>query len=236
MIGVFVDVILDGDPFGTYVNYQQVVKTDEDPQPDHPLIVSMNKTRLPNHRLHREGTTPMATATKPNVRDLRRKAKAAKISDWENLGAADLEKALAEFESAAPAKKATKAAVVATKNSTPAKKASVKPAAKAAKGDDDEETEDTVNPFRKDTNLWYIAEALMKGGKRPALVKSLTKKIDLKPRKQAAEDFNNDAELDRRILIVGQILKKDHGFTVVREGRGYEEGTIRAYAPGEDSE
>jgi hypothetical protein len=127
--------------------------------------------------------------------------------------------------SARPAKKST------AKSAPPAKKSAAKKAA-PAKRTVAEETEpaENGNPFREGTNLWFITEELIKGGKRSQMVKRLKKKIDLKPRQRAGDDYDVDVELDRRVLIVGQILRKDHGFNVVRDGRGVD-ATIVAEAP-----
>jgi len=124
----------------------------------------------------------------------------------------------------AAAKKApAKAVKAAPKKAAPAKKAAAK------KVVEDEEPNENGNPFKTGTNMHIIAEELIKGGKRTDMVKRLKKKIDLKPR-TASDDYDEDTELDRRILIVGQVLRKDHGFNVVRDGRGAD-AQIIAEAP-----
>lgn len=246
-VGVMLDVVLDGDPFGTYVRCERIDKIESPPNPEHNWLVenAVSLKYKPNNRQinqNRNADTKMAT-TKPNTRDLRKQAKAAQISGWEDMSVTELQAALDEHAeangngAAKPAKAASKAVAAReevrgskTRKST-AQKEAVK-ATKRAKADDEDEDEDTGPiPFKAGTNMYLITEALMKGGKRKDLVKSLKKKVDLKPRTKGDDEFDLDSELDRRILIIGQILRKDHGWDVTREGRGFEDGTIVATPP-----
>lgn len=131
----------------------------------------------------------------------------------------DDEPAPARGRRAAPAKKSA------------AKKAPAKAAKKAAPAATAEVAElpENGNPFKPKTNMFYIAEELIKGGKRSAMVKRLSKKVVLTPRGDNP-DFDTEAELDRRILITGQILRKKYKFNVVKDGRGHD-ATIVAERP-----
>lgn len=135
-----------------------------------------------------------------------------------------------ELEEAPAPKRGRAAAKKAPAKKAPAKKA---PPAKAkSKSKDDEEAEvanENGNPFKPGSNIFEITEALIKGGKRSTLIKQLKRKIDLKPRTER-DDWDEEAELDRRLLIIGQILRRDHSFNVVIDGRG-REGTIQAEPP-----
>lgn len=163
------------------------------------------------------------TGTGPSPKELRRQAKALRISGWEDMDRAELKRAIKK--AGAKPGEATKAkADKASSKKAPKTKTKSKP----SKSDDDDE-DDGPNPFRAGTNLFHITEELMKGGKRSSMVKRLKKKIELKPRKNK-KDFDVDEQLDRRVLIVGQILRNDHNFEVTREGRGTE-ATIVAVPP-----
>lgn len=163
------------------------------------------------------------TGTGPSPKELRRQAKALRISGWEDMDRAELKRAIKK--AGAKPGEATKAkAEKASSKKAPKTKTKSKP----SKSDDDDE-DDGPNPFRAGTNLFHITEELMKGGKRSSMVKRLKKKIELKPRKNK-KDFDVDEQLDRRVLIVGQILRNDHNFEVTREGRGTE-ATIVAVPP-----
>lgn len=175
------------------------------------------------------------TATKPSARELRRSAKALKIRGWEDMGIKELQAAIAKHDGAESNGSATAKTSTKAKSSTKAAPAKAeKPAAKKAapaksKAAKSEDAAENGNPYKEGTNLWHIAQELIAGGKRSQMVKRLKRKISIKPRVNA-DDFDEDYELDRRVLIVGQLLRKDHGFEVTREGRG-EDGTIVAVAP-----
>ena len=116
---------------------------------------------------------------------------------------------------AKPAKKASKAVAKASGKD----KAATKKVAKKAK-DDDEDLPENGNPFQQGSNLYWMAEELIKGGKRSSMVKRLSKKITLKPRTREFTEEEELKEIDRRLVIVSQVLRNDHGFEMEREGRG----------------
>lgn len=175
-----------------------------------------------------------------SAKELRREAKALDITDWESLPLAELRKAVNDAQGTsdngngapatrsakrAPRKapaKATAAKKAPAKKVTPAKRAPAK-----AKAETEAEAEaeftgnENGNPFKPGSNIFEITEALIKGGKRTALVKGLKRKIDLKPRTQR-DDWDEDYEIDRRLLIIAQLLERDHGFNKVLDGRGPE--------------
>jgi hypothetical protein len=203
-------VLLQGDPFSTYVDHRQVEK------------VGVQSVQ----QVHNDEGNPMATATKPSAKELRKQAKSLGVEGWDTLSRDELVTAIktakgtarsnraaaAEAPAAEKPARATKKAP-ATKKAAPVK-AAAKPASTNGVG---------PNPYKEGTKLWHITEELMKGGKRPAMVARLKRKITLSPR-VAREDWDEEAELDRRLLIIGQILERDHGFTVTHDGRGREAG------------
>jgi hypothetical protein len=73
-----------------------------------------------------------------------------------------------------------------------------------------------------------MTEELIKGGKRSAMVKRLNKKITLKPRTRELDEDDTISEIDRRLVIVSQTLRNEHGFKMEREGRGADT-VIRLY-------
>lgn len=174
-----------------------------------------------------------ATAEKPkfSTKDLRKAARSQKVDGWEEMTRAELLKAVntkkikpsANGASAATASKTTSK----TASKAPAKKATAK---KAAAAEEAPEPAENGNPYKPGTNMFLIAEELIRGGKRSDMVKRLRRKVELKPRTKDADDFDVDAELDRRVLIVGQNLRNNFGFNVVRDGRG-EDAHIVAEAP-----
>lgn len=161
----------------------------------------------------------MPTDTKPSPRELRRQAKALKIRGWEDMSTKQLAKAVEAKGGEVPTQSTkTKSSTKAKSNGKadkPAKSTKTKSKAK----DDDAEIAENGNPFKEGTNLWYITEQLIKGGKRSDMVRRLKKQIELRPRTNA-DDFDLDYEMDRRVLIIGQLLRNKHGFDVEREGRG----------------
>lgn len=225
-VGVFVDVVLDGDPFGTFLDLSRIRFVGAYDEVN-PLITRQRHTPTSagiDPTSNRRSSENMAkTGTGPSPKELRRQAKALRISGWEDMDRAELKRAIKK--AGAKPGEATKAkAEKASSKKAPKTKTKSKP----SKSDDDDE-DDGPNPFRAGTNLFHITEELMKGGKRSSMVKRLKKKIELKPRKNK-KDFDVDEQLDRRVLIVGQILRNDHNFEVTREGRGTE-ATIVAVPP-----
>jgi hypothetical protein len=212
-------VQLDGDPYAVCVQRDQVSS------------VSHNDQRESDETTERN--TNMSTVTeapkKVSAKELRREAKTLNVEGWEEMSATELKAAIRDKRKASGKKKASKEEVAAVAEATPKQrrtsaasaptKATPAKATKKAKAKDaDEDTGD--NPYKAGSNLYHITEELLKGGKRSAMVKRLKSKIELKPRQRAGDDYDVEAELDRRVLIVGQLLERDHGFTVTREGRG----------------
>lgn len=157
----------------------------------------------------------MATA-----KELRKEAKRMGIKGWEEMGREELKAAISSQngESTGKTKKAKKASKA--KAETPAKKTKSAKAKKGKAKATKSASSNGSNPFRAGTNLWHITEALMQGGKRSELVRKLRSKLEYNPRVQAEDDFDVDAETDRRLKVVGYILKNSHGWTYEHEGRG----------------
>ncbi len=234
-LGHMIGVRFPGDPFPSNVDNRQIQLIDK------------------------ETNNKMATKTKdaPSPKELRRQAKNLGVANWEEMDREELAAAVAAAEGSngdgdAPKKakaskgstkassKVKKTAAAPTEKATKAKKSarSTEAPAKAKKGSKKGKaapkppaaTNDGPNPFRPGTNLWHITEALMKGGKRSTLVKQLKPKLKFSPRVQSEEDFDVDAEIDRRLKVIGYILKNKHGFTYEHSGRG-EDATIKVTPP-----
>lgn len=180
-----------------------------------PFPVEVKKSQI-TIRNKKGKAMPKTKSKGPTAKELRNKAKEYGIADYEDMTKAELQEAVESFEEEevdeeAPKKKAAKKTTKSKAKKTTAKKGSKKTA---------DAEENGVNPFRPNTNLYHVTEALMEGGKRSALVKKLRNKVEFNPRKQDAEDMDVDEEIDRRLKVVGYILKNQHGFELEHEGRG----------------
>lgn len=141
----------------------------------------------------------------------------------------DLDDEEDEEEEEAPkvSKKRTKPAAKAKKATAPAKKTSTKKAAPATKKGKTTKkaTKRTVevaengNPYRPGSNLYLIAEELLRGGKRSQIVKRLHSKMSFRPRVDSGEEYEMEIVNSRLDLVIRQ-LRKDHGWDITREGRG----------------
>lgn len=198
------------------------------------------------------------TTNEPTNRELRVQCKEANIEGWQTMDRSEMERALkttgaAETSAAkdkekpvskpkAPAKKAAAKTTKATKAT--AKKAAPKATAKkaaakgkstakkaAAKPAEPRQVAKNGNPFREGTNMWFLTESLLKGGKRSKQVAALRKKVDVTPRDGSTLKGDElDAQIDRRLQICAQILEREHGFEKVKEGRG-SDATLKVVAP-----
>jgi hypothetical protein len=234
LLGVMTSVVIGQDPFPTMVDHRQLT-----------AVGSNGRNKMPRS----------APATEPSAKDLRRQAKNLRIEGWEEMGREELTAAIAEQSdngdaAPAPALKATKTAKKSTKRtrterrerniegSTAAKKTARKstktvkkaPAKKRAGAPRPPADVDTPNPYRPGTNLYFVTEALMKGGKRSALVKQLKSKMKFAPRVQSESDFDVEQEIDKRLKVIAYELANKHGFSRVQEGRG-PESFIKVTAP-----
>jgi hypothetical protein len=210
--------IIKEDPRGNSALDQLEVRLNGDP-----FTVCVYRKQVNKSPTETKETTAMPDM---NAKELRRAARQLKIDGWEKMSLTELRTAVADsgapttkedkpVKKAAPKKAAgRKSAAKSAKKAAPAKKA-------AAKAEDNGAVEPAANgnPFAPGTNLFEITELLIAGGKRSDMVKKLKKKIKIAPR-STKKDWDEDAELDRRILIVGQNLTNQHGFNVVRDGRG----------------
>lgn len=234
LVGRMCKVRIAGDPFDCFVDHRQLT-----------LTSSINPRRV------KETTNQMPTATAtPSAKELRRQAKSLGIRGWEEMSRDELIEAIGEAdeEEPRPSKKASKRTAKASKKaprrqtveddeedeepkarksskaSKTTKKASAKKQVKA------DTNGDGPNPFRAGSNLYHITEALMKGGKRSALVAKLRNKLEFNPRVKSDDEFDVDAEIDRRLKVVSYILEGQHGFTREHTGRG-PEATIKVFPP-----
>lgn len=86
------------------------------------------------------------------------------------------------------------------------------------------------NPFRVGSNVWKMAEELLRGGRRADMIKRLKKSMPLHPWSKDKEE-NPDRAIDKRLLMTAAAMEKDYGYKIVREGRGVA-GTIKVLPPG----
>lgn len=92
---------------------------------------------------------------------------------------------------------------------------------------------ETHNPYREGSNLHEITPLLVKGGIRNDLARDLKKQIgSLNPYRNDKRSMKLD-DYDKRIMLCAQDLRDEHGFTIVRGGRGMS-GFIQALPPGYD--
>jgi hypothetical protein len=118
--------------------------------------------------------------------------------------------------------KASKTAKASKK--APAKKAATKAATR------ERVVNENGNPYQPGTNLYHMAEALIKGGKVASLVKQVGKKVSINARTRDYDEDSEREELQRRLIIVSQRLRNDFGFTMEKEGRGAD-ATIKCIPP-----
>lgn len=191
------------------------------------------------------------TTNEPTNRELRIQCKDAGIEGWQTMDRSEMERALKTTTTAAksaakdkettvskPKAPAKKAAGKTAKKAAPAKtkapakgKATAKKAAPKATPKAAAKSTNPNNPFREGTNMWFLTESLLKGGKRSAQVTKLRKKVDVTPRDGSKlSGAELDAQIDRRLQICAQILERDHGFTKEKEGRG-SDATLKVTPP-----
>lgn len=128
----------------------------------------------------------------------------------------------------ASAKKSTKKADKPAKGKKADKGKAKGKSSKKAPAKAEREVAENGNPYTEGTNLWHMAEALIKGGKVSTLVKGLRKKVDINPRSREYDEDSLNAELQRRLIICSQHLRNDFGFEMEKEGRGWD-AVIRCY-------
>lgn len=246
-LGQMIEVIVASDPFTTWVERKQVeivnkTKRQRDTKEEHKMPTATAKElRKQAKSLGIEGWEEMdREELEEAVAEYDEDAEDTVEDEDEVEEPAPRRRTSAKK---APAKKAASArkAPAAKKSSTTrpaAKKAaaskSTKKAApartskRAAAVEDDEEEGD--NPFRAGSNLFLMTEELMKGGKRSAMVRRLSRKIELNPRVRGGRDYDSDAEIDYRLVRVCQVLTNEHGFIIEKDGRGTEQ-TVKAIPP-----
>lgn len=203
----------------------------------------------------------MPTTRKPvsKARQLRQDAKALGIEGFDKMTGAELAEAVKQAkapnartgvrkvsreEAAASAERRTARKAGAKRASAPrksstrpttAKKAPAKraPAKKApAKRTSVAPAAGGPNPFRPHSNLHVVTDALLKGGKRQEIVRSLKKQIKINPWSHDEKLTPAEVEkaIDKRLLLTSGMLVRDYGFIEQREGRGMG-GTIKVVPP-----
>lgn len=202
IVGHMVEILINKDPYTVYADHRQLE-----------LI---------------EGKKEMPTATKTPAKELRRQAKNLGIQGFMEMGRNELESAIVSVENGNKAdKQRTEKKPAKTKKVKVTKEAKAKKVRTAPARVRKEQT--GPNPFRPGTNLWHISEALMKGGKRSTLVQKLLPKLEYNPRLKT-QDFDPVIETDRRLKVVGYLLKNRYNFTYEHVGRG-EDATIKVVPP-----
>jgi hypothetical protein len=199
-----IEILIDGDPFPVMVSREQVTLTGG-----------------------RENT--MTTGTRQTTaKELRRQAKVAGVEGYMEMSREELVEALESVENGEEAASSRTTRRTASNGTTRTRrtKAAAAPAEKPAKATAAKKTTkaaekpDGPNPFRSGTNLWHITEALMRGGKRSDLVSKLRNKLTFNPRVKSEDEFDVDLEIDRRLKVIGYLLKNQHGWEFTHEGRG----------------
>lgn len=220
-----VAILLDGDPFPVMVNIAQVLKGDD---------------------------MPAATQRGPESRQLAKRARMLSVPGYQTMTMPQLRKAVEEAENPRKreatsarktvSKKTGAVKVVARKEAAPRKPRPVKKAAKKRtpakvakksapkKAAAKKVASNGTNPFRVGSNVWKMAEELLRGGKRSEMIKRLKKTMPLHPWSKDKEE-NPDRAIDKRLLLTAADLQKTYGYKIVREGRGAA-GTIVAMPPG----
>lgn len=241
-LGRMISVRFAGDPFPTYVDHRQLqlAKGQVAPMPRtataEPSAKELRRTaktlgvRNWEEMSKEELAEAIADAQSSEDEETARPAKASKKAaskSGSKRAKAAAEEPEEEPEEAAPARKSTKAGKATAKSAAAARKATKAAPAKASKKGGkraaptpSDNGSEGPNPFRPNTNLWHFTEALMVGGKRSALVKKLLPKVKYNPRVQSDDDFDKEAETDRRLKVIGYILKNQHGWDYEHEGRG----------------
>lgn len=239
------EVILSGDAFSVCVYLKQLVSANQSPietveVSDMPKMTAKELRREAKNRGLEDWDTmslaDLRAAVEGSAEDAPAKPakRALKVvepepedddeADYDDEGADDEEPYEDEAE---PEDDADFEDEPAPKPVKPTKKAAAKAdPKKAAPKVDDTVLDESGNPFKPGTNMYHIAAELLKGGSRAGMVARLKNKIDLRPR-NASDEYNEDAELDRRIAIISQTMKNKHGFTIDKQGRG-REATIQA--------
>lgn len=217
-----VAILLEGDPYPVMVNIAQVLKGDD---------------------------MPTATQRGPESRQLAKKARMLSIPGYQTMTMPQLRKAVEEAENPRKREATTTRKTVskktgavkvvarkprpvkkATKQRTPAKVAKKATAAPKKATAKHKASPNGSNPFRVGSNVWKMAEELLRGGKRSDMIKRLKKTMPLHPWSKDKEE-NPDRAIDKRLLLTAADLQKTYGYKIVREGRGAA-GTIVAMPPG----
>lgn len=224
--GEMVLVRVGSDPFDSYISFALLEKLSKIP----PQLRNMSL----------EDTSQKVGGKMAKAKELREKARNLSIEGWENMDRDELEAAIAEAE--AEDEQAEEAAMATEEATKPRKGKKGKKARKAeapkaskkgSKAKSSKKTAkvsaDGVNPYREGSNLYWYTEALMKGGTRTKMINWLKGKVNLKPRTKR-KDYDPEAAIDRKLVVVAKLLEDEHGFRVKREGRGVE-STVKASPP-----
>lgn len=224
--GEMVEVQIESDPMTVNVSRKQLRKV--------PLTLESKKRS--------GGTMATETKNKPSAKELRALAKAEGVDGWESMDRKELVKAIkasrkANKNGGSTTTKRTKtdkkAAIEERAKSRKApstKKSSAKKSPAKSKVVSETTSTDSVNPYRKNTNAWHVAELLIKGGIRRTLAKRLVPKLNFTPYKKAGKDIDPEVEAEKRLTLYASQMSQKYGFTIEKDGRG-PEGKIRAIPP-----
>lgn len=218
-------VLLPGDPFRIMVNIAQVSKgEDHMPGPEsRQLSKKARMLAIPGYT--KMGITELRAAVKAAENPRKREAATATKVVSKKTGAVKV------VARKVPPRKA-RAAKKTVQKRTPAKVAKARSAKKVAKKASTKKavSPNGANPYRVGSNVWKMAEELLRGGKRADMIKRLKKSMPLHPWSKDKEE-NPDRAIDKRLLMTAADLNKSYGYKIVREGRGAA-GTIIVHPPG----
>lgn len=137
--------------------------------------------------------------------ELQKEASRLKIDDWHELTEDELEAAVTEARGGEPMPKAKPKAKARTQKASAAKTA----------------TSNGANPYRENSQRWYYAEELLRGGHIKDIVKRVRKNVKIKPAKQNDNPDYVEGSLRGRAVVIARDLAQ-RGFIVEIEGRGAE--------------
>lgn len=233
-----IGVLLEGDPFPVRVEPRQVKKRGKNEMPitkseARDLKRSAKALGIDGWEQMRLKELKAAVRRAEKGKAGKKKAKPEKVSR-EEAAAYSEERAAKKSGKAKP--KSSKKAKTKAAAEAPARKTKKSTKAKV-KADDHPQVSSrmaltgAVNPFRPGSNVFLMAEELMKGGKRIDMIKRLQKNGRLVPFSKSEEDIDPIKEWDKRLLLTAGDMEKKYGFRQVRDGRGVT-GTIRLVPKG----
>lgn len=228
--GEVAEVLLDGDPFPVEVSITQIKEADMTDVRERTVrelrsdakaldIKGYSKLSKPELIAAVEAAETAADGTAP------RKRKASAVAKKATRKASPKKASTRAAPTRTPRKQMTEAALKASEAKRTAK-ADPLPLKHRAGRTSVAEREiieaQGPNPYRRGTNIWYVTEQLLKGGKRQTLINRLLRsgKITFTEQVREKEGFDEEKELDHRLRIIGYTLRNEYGFGYTMQGRG----------------